>query len=123
MHAGTMHHAYTAQHALENENVSHILSGHILPQSLCVSYSLILGALPPPHSHRKGGLLSRAEIDVTINGHLSSYVLPFPKISSSASAVSVLVACAQCDPMQEKPRLVWERATVAVEPFNGLMRR
>ena len=73
-------------------------------------------------SHRKGGLLSRAECDVCINGHFSSYVLPFPKVSlSRGSAVKILVGCAQLDPAAERPHLYWERSSVALKPFKGLM--
>jgi hypothetical protein len=73
-------------------------------------------------SHRKGGLLSRAEVDVTVNGQLTTYLVPFPKVSSPAVGVSVLVACAQCDPTQDKPLLLWEKTALTLHPFKGLMR-
>ena len=73
-------------------------------------------------SHRKGGLLSRAEVDVTVNGQLTTYLVPFPKVSSPAVGISVLVACAQCDPTQDKPLLLWEKTALTLHPFKGLMR-
>jgi len=72
-------------------------------------------------SHRKGGLLSRAECDVCVNGHFSSYVLPFPKVANGAAAVQVLVGCAQMDPSIEQPHLFWEKASLTLKPFKGLM--
>lgn len=73
-------------------------------------------------SHRKGGLLSRAECDVCVNGHVSSYVLPFPKVANGAAAsVQVLVGCAQMDPSAEQPHLFWEKASLTLKPFKGLM--
>lgn len=73
-------------------------------------------------SHRKGGLLSRAECDLCVNGHFSSYVLPFPKPSHSGdAAVTMLVGCAQMDPSVQPPHLFWEKSSVSLQPFKGLM--
>ena len=73
-------------------------------------------------SHRKGGLLSRAECDVTVNGQFASYVLPLPKVASQTVSTEVLVGCCQLDPSSEQPHMFWNKAAMTLKPFKGLLR-